>query len=107
MANAEAELKDAELDREEDYFKAAPDDLKKQFADTVKDLTEARVRKDVPAVLEKTEALRNVRFAITEAFNNASPAGENASPANDDAPAAETPAPAAEDKQPKPPKNAM
>ncbi|MDP2205524.1 MAG: molecular chaperone DnaK [Alphaproteobacteria bacterium] len=101
MANAEAELKDAELDQDEDYFKAAPDDLKKQFADTVKELTEARVRKDVPAVLEKTEALRSVRFAITEAFNTASPS-------NDDAPAAETPAPAAaEDKKPKPPKNAM
>ena len=101
MANAEAELKDAELDQEEDYFKSAPADLKKQFSDTVKELTEARVKKDVPAVLEKTEALRNVRFAITEAFNNASPA-------NDDAPATETPAPAAsEDKKPKPPKNAM
>jgi len=100
MANAEAELKDAELDQEEDYFKAAPDDLKKQFADTVKELTEARVRKDVPAVLEKTEALRSVRFAITEAFNTASPS-------NDDAPAAETPAPAAADKKPNPPRNAM
>jgi molecular chaperone DnaK len=101
MANAEAELKDAELDQEEDYFKAAPEDLKKQFADTVKELTEARVRKDVPAVLEKTEALRNVRFAITEAFNTASPS-------NDDAPAAETPAPAAaEGKKPNSPKNAM
>jgi len=106
MANAEAELKDAELDREEDYFKAAPEDLKKQFSDTVKELTEARVRKDVPAVLEKTEALRSVRFAITEAFNNASPANDDA-PATE-TPAAETPAPAAaEDKKPKPPKNAI
>jgi len=106
MANAEAELKDAELDQEEDYFKSAPEDLKKQFSDTVKELTEARVRKDIPVVLEKTEALRSVRFAITEAFNNAAPANDDA-PATE-TPAAETPAPAAaEDKKPKPPKNAM
>ncbi len=101
MANAEAELKEAEADTKEEYFTSAPEELKKQFADTVKELTEARARKDTAIVLEKTQALKEVRFAITEAFNNASPA-------NDDNNAA-APAASAEEKPaaPKPPKNAM
>lgn len=102
MANAEAELKEAEADTQEEYFQAAPEELKKQFADTVKELTEARVKKDTALVLEKTQSLKEVRFAITEAFNNASPA-------NDDQEASATPAAAEEQKPaaPKPPKNAM
>ncbi len=101
MANAEAELKEADADTKEEYFAAAPEDLKKQFADSVRELTEARAKKDTAAVLEKTQALKEVRFAITEAFNNASPA-------NDDNQAA-APAAAAEEKPaaPKPPRNAM
>ena len=97
MANADAELKEAQQDMEEDYYKQAPDDLKKQFADTMKELTEARATKDVAKVLEKTQALKEVRFA----FNSATPANDDAQPA------AETPAPAAADapKPPKPPKN--
>lgn len=99
MANAEAELKEADADTKEEYFTSAPEELKKQFTDTVKELTEARAKKDTAAVLEKTQALKEVRFAITEAFNNASPA-------NDDA---QAPAASAEEKPaaPKPPKNAM
>ena len=97
MANADAELKEAQQDMEEDYYKQAPDDLKKQFADTMKELTEARATKDVAKVLEKTQALKEVRFA----FNSVTPANDDAQPA------AETPAPAAADapKPPKPPKN--
>lgn len=93
MANADAELKEAQQDMEEDYYKQAPDDLKKQFADTMKELTEARATKDVAKVLEKTQALKEVRFA----FNSVTPANDDAQPA------AETPAPAAAD-APKPPK---
>ncbi len=97
MANADAELKEAQQDMEEDYYKQAPDDLKKQFADTMKELTEARATKDVAKVLEKTQALKEVRFS----FNSVTPANDDAQPA------AETPAPAAADapKPPKPPKN--
>lgn len=97
MANADAELKEAQQDMVEDYYKQAPDDLKKQFADTMKELTEARATKDVAKVLEKTQALKEVRFA----FNSVTPANDDAQPA------AETPAPAAADapKPPKPPKN--
>lgn len=105
MANADAELKEAKADTEEDYFKEAPEDLKKKFSDTVKELTEARAKKDTAQVLEKTQSLKDVRFAITEAFNNASPANDDNAAA--DAPAADTPAPAAQDKQPKPPKTGM
>ena len=101
MANAEAELKEADADTKEEYFTSAPEELKKQFGDTVRELTEARARKDTAIVLEKTQALKEVRFAITEAFNNASPA-------NDDS-AAATPAATAEDKPaaPKPPQHGM
>ncbi len=101
MANAEAELKEADADTKEEYFTSAPEELKKQFTDSVRELTEARARKDTAAVLEKTQTLKEVRFAITEAFNNASPA-------NDDNQAA-APAAAAEEKPaaPKPPRNAM
>ncbi|HCS23371.1 MAG TPA: molecular chaperone DnaK [Alphaproteobacteria bacterium] len=104
MSNADAELKEAQQDTEEDYFKQAPDALKKQFADTMKELTEARATKDVAKVLEKTQALKEVRFAITEAFNGAAPANDDAQ----QAPEAEKPAAAAADQnKPKPPKNAM
>ena len=90
-ANSEYELKEAKKDESEDYFKQAPEELKKQFADTVKELTEARAKKDVTAMLEKTQKLKDVRIAIGEAFSNA------AAPANDDA-ATATPA-AAEEKK--------
>lgn len=104
MSNADAELKEAQQDTEEDYFKQAPDALKKQFADTMKELTEARATKDVAKVLEKTQALKEVRFAITEAFNGAAPANDDAQ----QAPEAEKPSAAAADQnKPKPPKNAM
>jgi len=90
-ANSEYELKEAKKDESEDYFKQAPEELKKQFADTVKELTEARAKKDVTAMLEQTQKLKDVRIAIGEAFGNA------AAPANDDA-ATATPA-AAEEKK--------
>lgn len=90
-ANSEYELKEAKKDESEDYFKQAPEELKKQFADTVKELTEARAKKDVAAMLEQTQKLKDVRIAIGEAFGNA------AAPANDDA-ATATPA-AAEEKK--------
>lgn len=91
-ANAEYELKEAEKDKDEDYFKEAPEDLKKQFAETVTELTEARKSKNIEQMLEKTQKLKDVRIAIGEAFGAAS------APANDDAETTATPA-AAEEKK--------
>jgi molecular chaperone DnaK len=90
-ANAEYELKEAAKDTEEEYFKSAPEDLKKQFAETVDELTKARKSKDIAQMLDKTQKLKDVRIAIGEAFNSAAPA-------NDDAEASATPA-ATEDKK--------
>lgn len=91
-SNAEYELKEAAKDKEEDYFKSAPEELKKQFAETVDELTKARKEKNVAQMLEKTQKLKDVRIAIGEAFNNAAPA-------NDDNEASATPAAAAEEKK--------
>ncbi|MBI1216718.1 MAG: molecular chaperone DnaK [Alphaproteobacteria bacterium] len=68
-ANADYELKEAAKDTEEEYFTSAPAELKKKFEEAVKGLSDARLKKDVDAMLAKTEELKNVRMAIGEAFN--------------------------------------
>ncbi|HYD17859.1 MAG TPA: molecular chaperone DnaK [Patescibacteria group bacterium] len=97
LANADFELKDASRHKEQDYYKQAPEELKQQFEETVKDLTTARDKRDVQQIIEKTEKLKNVLTSIGEAFAGASTASET--PAAPEA----TPAAAAEDK-PKTPK---
>ena len=70
--NADYELKSSAKDPEQDWFKAAPQDLKDQFAKAVQDLTTARAKKDTADLVEKTTTLKNVRTAIGEAFTAAS-----------------------------------
>ena len=79
-AEADYELKEAAADENEAYFIQAPEELKKQFAETVKELTEARQNKDVPALLEKTQKLKDVRMAIGEAFGSAATPQESTEP---------------------------
>lgn len=71
-ADAASELKEAEADRDEDWYKQAPDDLKQQFEETVAELTTARSEKNVSVMVEKTAKLKDVRMQIGDAFNNAS-----------------------------------
>ena len=97
-ANADYELKTSAKDPEQDWFKAAPQELKDQFNTAVKELTEARTKKDIEQMVEKTTALKNVRTAIGEAFTAASqPKPET--PASGDA----QPETAVKDPTPKPP----
>lgn len=80
-ANADYELKAVKTHQEADYYKQAPDDLKKEFEQAVKDLTEARSKRDVGQMVEKTEKLKNVLTSIGEAFSNAAaPKTEEAAP---------------------------
>ncbi len=96
-ANADYELKEAAKDTEEEYFLTAPEELKQQFAETVQELTEARKSKNVEAMLAKTQALKDVRSAIGEAFSSAA-----ADTAETDSAAPEAPEAAAANR-PKPP----
>jgi molecular chaperone DnaK len=80
-ANADYELKAVKTHQEADYYKQAPDELKKEFEQAVKDLTEARSKRDVGQMVEKTEKLKNVLTSIGEAFSNAAaPKTEEAAP---------------------------
>ncbi len=95
-ANAEAELKDVDADRQAEWFTAAPADLKKEFEDTVAELTKAKAQKDVPAMVAGAEKLKEVRLRIGSAFNESasSEAAAEAPEASQstDAPAQEKPA---------------
>jgi len=103
-AAAEYELKQAKNDETQDYFLKAPDELKKQFNDTVKELGDARIRKDVDVILAKTEMLQNVRLQIGEAFRAATAASPEAAPEQQpEAAASEEAKPAAPKKGPTPP----
>ncbi|TAL33859.1 MAG: molecular chaperone DnaK [Alphaproteobacteria bacterium] len=97
-ANADYELKTSAKDPEQEWFKSAPQELKDQFNTAVKELTDARTKKDIELMVEKTNALKNVRTAIGEAFTAASqPKPET--PASGDA----QPETAVKDPTPKPP----
>ncbi len=85
LANADFEIKDANRHKEQDYYKQAPEELKKAFEETVKDLTTARDKRDVAQIIEKTEKLKTVLTSIGEAFTGAASA----------TPATETPTPVA------------
>ncbi len=91
-ANAEYALKQAKGDETQDYFLQAPEELKQQFAETVKELTDARKLKNVEAILEKTEKLNNVRIQIGDAFRAAAGGGvsSDATPAAQPEAAAKT-----------------
>ena len=89
--NAEYELKTSAKDPEQDWFKAAPQDLKDEFAKAVKDLTDAHAKKDTAAMVEKTTALKDIRTKIGEAFTAAS------QPKPEDKPADAQPEAAAKD----------
>jgi molecular chaperone DnaK len=82
QANADYELKTSAKDPEQEWFKAAPQDLKDQFAKAVKELTEAQAKKDTAAMVEKTNALKSVRTAIGEAFTAASQPKTDEKPAD-------------------------
>ncbi|MDD9901912.1 MAG: molecular chaperone DnaK [Alphaproteobacteria bacterium] len=91
-AKAEADdgLKGAEADRDQEYFKEAPDELKDQFEAAVKELTEARKQNDPAVMSEKTTALKDIRLAIGKAFAEAAQQNTAAEESNDnDAPTAE------------------
>jgi molecular chaperone DnaK len=114
-ANADYELKEAAKDTGEEYFTSAPAELKKQFETTVKELTTAREKKDIPGMLAKTEQLQSIRTQIGEAFNASAAASPEAPEAAAPEAAAEKQAtPAAkpeqpagkQEKAPKPPKPA-
>jgi molecular chaperone DnaK len=95
-ANAEYELKTAKTDPDQDWFKAAPQELKDQFNKAVQELTDARAKKVTEVIVEKTNALKTVRTAIGEAFTNAASGNtESTAPAQPEA--------AAKDETPKPP----
>lgn len=83
---ADALLKEAALDENEDYFKQAPADLVEQFRATVTELTNAVSKNDVTVMMDKTEKLSKIRTAIGEAFYNA------AAPQAEEAPQAAAPA---------------
>ncbi len=83
--DAESLLKEAAGDAKEEYFTSAPQELKDLFNKAVKDLTEARDNKDIAQMKEKTEKLKEVRFALGEAFNNAAD-GDTAPTAEDSKP---------------------
>ena len=68
--DATVELKEAEADRNEEYFVNAPAELKKLFEATVAELTTAKAEKNVAVMVEKTAQLKDVRIQIGEAFNN-------------------------------------
>jgi len=70
--NADEQLKEAKQDEAEDYYAQASDQLKQDFQTAVKELTEARDKKDVDVMIAKTTRLKEVRIAIGEAFNAAS-----------------------------------
>ena len=107
-AYADVEIKEAENHMKQDYFTQAPDELKKEFSETLKELTEARKSKNVEVMVEKTEKLKNVLTSIGEAFSNAASAEtvEDDAPAAEEAPEAVKPEAAvkdAADKKQKPP----
>ena len=102
QAKAAKEAKDPE----QDWFKAAPQDLKDQFNKAVQELTDARTKKVTEVLVEKTNALKNVRTAIGEAFTKASggtpeSTGETAQPEAASKEGAVTPP--KKDEGPKPP----
>lgn len=68
-SDANSELKDAQEDRNEEYFQSAPAELKQKFEETVAELTAAKVGKNVAAMIEKTAQLKEVRIQIGQAFN--------------------------------------
>ncbi|MDE1153188.1 MAG: molecular chaperone DnaK [Micavibrio sp.] len=102
-AAAEYELKQAKADETQEYFLKAPDELKKQFNDTVKELGDARIRKDTDVILAKTEMLQNVRLQIGEAFRGASAAASAEAAPQPEAAATDDATPAAPKKGPTPP----
>jgi molecular chaperone DnaK len=90
-------LKEAAADRDEDFFKNGPEDLKSKFEKAVADLTAARDGKNAAAMAEKTAELQEIRFQLGEAFNGAAPGndgtGADEAPAADAAKAPRPPAP--------------
>lgn len=103
-ANADVELKDAGRHRDQDYFKQAPEELKKQFEETIKELTVARDKKDIKVMIEKTAQLRNTITAIGEAFTQASAKPAEEAPKTDATPEAKPEAGVKDDPSPKAPK---